>query len=159
MAYTLIDERFKQEMRRERLHAKYQQRIGSYWGKWSLRIKVVEVNSLEDDERIPEEAYNELLRLGLLAKGKIKYHPDRPDVWLAIEISTMVNIEDVTRVRQRADFLCQAGYPTLAVAWGPECSHAATDLAQQTKVVVMQDGGTLSGWDAALVDLFPAAHE
>ncbi len=144
------------EIRGERLHAKYQQRIGSYWGKSLLRVKVVEVNSLEDDERISEEAYNELLRLDLLAKGKVKHHPDRPEVWLAIEISTMVNVEDVTRARQRADLLCEVGYPTLAVAWGQECSHAAAALAQQAKVIVMQDGGTMTGWDEALAALFPA---
>lgn len=121
-----------------------------------LRAKVVEINALEDDEHISDEAYNELLRLDLLAKGKVKHHPDRPEVWLAIEISTMVNVEDVTRARQRADLLCQAGYPTLAVAWGEECSHAAADLAQQTKVIVMQDGGTMTGWNEALATIFPA---
>ncbi len=140
------------ELRGETLELRYHRHIGAYFGRTLRRIRTVDILTLEDEieARLSEDAFIELQLLDILAQGKVRHHPDRPDVWLAIEISATVNTNDVTRARKRADLLCQAGYPTIAVAGGEECSRDAATLAQQHKVVLVQDGGQMTGWDVAL---------
>ena len=108
--------------------------------------------SLEEELEawLSDDEVGELLLLDLLARGNVYSHPERPIVWLALEISATINTNDVTRARQRADLLHKAGYPTLAIAGGKTCSHDAEALAQQSKVVIVQDGGEMTGWDEAL---------
>ncbi len=161
--FRQVDERFNQvdrtlqrmndhigELRGKSLEGEYREHIGAFFGRFLRRVHTVPINTLEDDERISRQVFIELLNLDILAKGKVDEHPDHPEVWLAIEISTTVKNNDVTRARKRADLLCQAGYPTIAVAGGKDCSRDAATLAQQHNVVLVQDGGQMTGWDVAL---------
>jgi len=172
--FNQVDERFNQvdrniqkltdqvgSMRGETLELRYRNHVGAYFGRVLRRMNVVEIRSLEDEleTHLSDEAFEQLLNLDLLAKGKVKNHPNHPEVWIAIEVSATVRTNDVTRARQRADILCQAGYPTIAVAGGEECSLDAIALAQQTNVVIIQDGGQMTGWDAAFAIISPMITE
>jgi tetrahydromethanopterin S-methyltransferase subunit G len=135
----------------ESMELRYRNHIGAFFGRVLKRTRVVEIGSLQDT--LPRETFLKLLQLDLLARGRVEDHPDQPEVWLAMEISAIINTNDVIRVRQRADILLQAGYPTIAIAAGEECSRDAAELAWQTNVVIMQDGGEMTGWDAALANV------
>jgi hypothetical protein len=169
-----VDERFNQvdrniqkltdqvgALRGESLESRYRNHIGNFLGRVLRRVRVVEIRTIEEEleTRLSDEAFDALLNLDVLATGKVKHHLNRPDVWVAIEISATINTNDVTRARQRADILCQAGYPTIAVAGGEECSLDAIALAQQTNVVIIQDGGQITGWDAAFSIIEPMITE
>ncbi len=139
----------------ESMESRYRNHIGAFFGRVLKRARVVSLHSLEEEleTRLSDDEVVELLLLDLLARGNLKNHPERPTIWLALEISATINTNDVTRARQRADLLKKADYPTLAVAGGKACSRDAAELAQQTKVVIVQDGGEMSGWDAALATI------
>jgi hypothetical protein len=139
----------------ESMESRYRNHIGAFFGRVLKRARVVSLHSLEEEleTRLSDDEIVELLLLDLLARGNLKSHPERPTIWLALEISATINTNDVTRARQRADLLNKAGYPTLAIAGGKACSRDAAELAQQTKVVIVQDGGEMSGWDAALATI------
>jgi hypothetical protein len=162
--FNQIDERFTQvdrsiqklndqvdALRGESLESRYRNHIGNFFGRVLRRVRVVEIRTIEEEleTRLTDEAFEALLNLDVLATGKVKHHLNRPNVWVAIEISATINTNDVTRARQRADILCSIGYPTVAVVGGEACALDAITLAQQTNVVVIQDGGTMTGWDEA----------
>jgi hypothetical protein len=135
----------------EMLEWRYRRRIGAYFGHVLRRVCLVDIDLFEDEIeiRVSRDAFIELLNLDVLAKGNVFALPHRPEIWVAIEISSTINTKDVIRARQCADILCQAGYPAIAVTGGEKCSLEATALAQQTNVVVIQEEGQMTGWDEA----------
>ncbi|MCX7669448.1 MAG: hypothetical protein N2439_05190, partial [Anaerolineae bacterium] len=70
-------------------------------------------------------------------------------LWLAVEVSKVVDRVDVERARRRADLLQQAGFPSIAVAAGEEATFGCDKAAQDIGVVLIQDG-SLRFWDEAV---------
>ncbi|MGC8779758.1 MAG: hypothetical protein ACP5UQ_02740, partial [Anaerolineae bacterium] len=78
--------------------------------------------------------------------------PQEPEVWLAIEVSAVVDRNDVERARRRAVLLRKAGMAAIPVAAGEEITDGARQLARGENVVLLQDGQRLF-WDEALADV------
>ena len=71
------------------------------------------------------------------------------DLWLAVEVSTVVDRSDVERARRRAAALRTAGYKAVAVVAGHDRTADAADRAAEAQVVVFQNG-SIDNWDSAL---------
>jgi hypothetical protein len=73
------------------------------------------------------------------------------ELWLAVEVSYIVDQNDVMRAAARAALLRKAGLPAIPVAAGKRLTQGASALATESRVVLVQDG-SLVGWDDALQD-------
>ncbi|HWP45722.1 MAG TPA: hypothetical protein VNM22_01050 [Candidatus Limnocylindrales bacterium] len=133
------------------LEITYREKAGAYFGLLLKRVQVVMPQTLEEvlEAHLSPEAFKELLLLDLLINGQPRYHPDIPEVWLAVEISAVVDQQDVTRARQRALLLRQAGYRVIPVVAGERTTLGAEDEARFHKVAILQDGRTYL-WEEAL---------
>jgi hypothetical protein len=133
------------------LEIDFRQKAPAYFGRLMRRLKIVEVHMLEDQlaAQLSPEEYDDCLRLDLILTGLLWQKPDKPQIWLAVEVSSVVDREDIIRARRRADLLRKAGYPTIPVAAGEEATLGAESEARVQRVALIQDGRTLL-WDEAL---------
>jgi len=133
------------------LEGTYRDKASSYFGPLLRRLRVVDPYTLEDTLRrhlSPEEFYDVLL-LDLLLCGQPREQPRIPDLWLAVEISAVVDQGDVERVRRRATYLRRAGYRVIPLVAGERATLGAEDEARRHQVAVMQDGRVFL-WQEAL---------
>jgi len=136
------------------LEARYRERATSYFGPLLRRLRVVDPYTLEDEMEtsLSSEEFYDLLLLDLLLQGRLRRQPEAPEVWLAVEISAVVDRRDVTRARRRADLLRKAGYRAIPVVAGQDITRGAETEAEVQKVAVLQDGQVLL-WKEALAVL------
>lgn len=130
----------------------YRERVTGYFGKVLRRPRAVDLSDILDDleARLSRAEVEEILNLDLLVTGRPRPPqgmPDQPDIWLAVEISATVDVEDITRAVACAALLRKAGYPAIPVA-GQELTIVARTLAQEEAVLILQDGGVLL-WEEA----------
>ncbi|HID64953.1 MAG TPA: hypothetical protein EYP49_19715 [Anaerolineae bacterium] len=98
------------------------------------------------------EELNEVLLLDLVVRGQPRLCPEIPEVWLAVDVSAVVDREDVERAQRRAALLRQAGYRAILVVGGERLTAGAEKEAGAVSVTVLQDG-QVSGWEEALAAL------
>jgi hypothetical protein len=114
-------------------------------------VRVVEPHTLEDtlEANLTPGEFRDLLRLDLLLTGRPRLRPDAPEVWLAVEVASVVDQNDVDRAERRAKLLRQAGYRALPVVAGEQATLGAEESSRAQKVALMQDG-QVSFWEEAL---------
>jgi len=141
----------------ESLERRYRERAFAYFGPIMRRIRVVSLQDVVADieDRLTEAELNDLLPLDVLVRGQVQQLAQKPEVWLAIEVSAVVDRSDVERARRRAGLLRKAGLTTIPVAAGEEVTEGARQLAQRENVMLLQDGQRLF-WDEALADAVTA---
>jgi hypothetical protein len=130
------------ELKGDILELRYSRKAAAYFGRWLRRARVVEVNALEEtlETRLTDDEYADLLLLDVLVQGRLRALPDQPEVWLAAEVSTVVDRGDVERARRRAAWLRQAGYLVIPVVAGERSTEGAQEEARTRHVVLLQDG-------------------
>ena len=135
------------------LERKYRENIAAYFGSWLWPAQAVEVGALRDEleQRLSQDQIAEVLLLDLVVRGTARRLADKPVVWLAVEISTVIDRADVERARQRAALLRQAGYRAAPVVAGEALTLGAESAIASAPIVVLRDGQS-QGWDAALTD-------
>ncbi|MCS7247741.1 MAG: hypothetical protein NZ840_05795 [Anaerolineales bacterium] len=138
------------ELRGDMLEVRYRQRAFSYFGKIISRAQVVDLQEIWEEHIEPnlgEEEREDLLALDLLIYGKLsRLLMERmgfTELWLAVEVSGLVDQNDVKRARRRADLLSKAGLRVLPVAAGRDVTQGAAALASEMGVVLQKDGGLL----------------
>lgn len=133
------------------LEADYRDKVTAYFGRLLRRPQVVSLNSLWDilEARLSGEALDDLLLVDLVVHGRPRRPPEWGEVWLAVEVATVVNQDDVARARRRAGLLRQAGYPAVPLVAGESLTLTAEADARDQKVAVLQDGHA-QGWEEAL---------
>ena len=140
------------------LEIKYRDKPFSYFGRIVRRARVVDLAEVEDwlGERLSEEQLIDLFQLDLVVRGQLRQprgeRKEHPEVWLAVEVSSVVDGDDVQRAARRAEILRQAGLPVLAVAAGGNLTPEARELAR-TKGVALQADGQLELLEEALANL------
>ena len=136
------------------LEAKYRDRAPNYFGRLLRRTKVVDINSIVErlEAHLTEDEFNAVLLADLIVRGKPRSHPEQEDVWLVIEVSWTVDVNDVRRARQRADFLVKSGFRAIPAAAGEELTKGADVEARAQGVVIVQNGRNLF-WNEALARL------
>jgi hypothetical protein len=135
----------------------YYQKAPAYFGRWLRRVKVLDANDVLDavEERLSESQIQELLLADLFVRGRARQRPDGPPIWLAIEISVVVDREDVNRAVARAELLRAAGLTALPVVAG-ESTTEGTDAEAAAQCVAMLQNGSGELWDEALDAWVPA---
>ena len=82
-------------------------------------------------------------------RGQPREHSEIAEVWLAVEVSAVVDRGDVERAVRRAGHLRNAGYLALPAVAGEQATEGAEDQAQRQGAVMILDG-TVALWDQAL---------
>ena len=108
----------------------------------------MEVYTLEDvlEAALTRDEFDGLLLLDLLVTGVVRYASESPEVWLAVEISSVVDKGDVSRAVHRAGYLAVPVVACESVTVGGERA------AQEQNVVLLQDG-RVEFWKEAVAGL------
>jgi len=141
------------------LELTYQRRAGSYLGPVMRRVRAWVPFELEEDlePRLPEQDYLDLLRTDLLMRGQPREQREIAEVWLAVEVSAVVDRGDgsaesprsVERAVRRAGHLRKAGYVALPAVAGEQATDGAKDAAQRDGTLMILDG-SVAFWTEAL---------
>jgi hypothetical protein len=148
-------ERFGREQdkqRGDRLERQYREKPFAYFGRLLRRVQVVPLQEIEADleQRLSEEELDELRPLDLLVRGRPRTHEQTTrDVWLALEISGMVDRNDVEWAQRRGAILRRAGYLAVSGVAGEGVTQGGVDAAQAEKVILIRNG-TVQFWEVAL---------
>ena len=130
------------------LEMDYREKAPSFFGRMLRRVRVQPLDRwLENLEaHLSPEEVDEVWRLDLLVSGVLK---GGPEVWLAVEISSVVDRNDVERAARRAELLRRLGRPVVAVVAGEEATEGGVQEAQARRVAFFQDGQPRF-WEEAL---------
>ena len=134
------------------LEHRYHQRAAAYFGSLLRRVRVFSPQDLEDELEpyLSAAEIKDFLQLDLLLSGQPRHQPEAPPVWLAVEISAVVDLHDVKRAQKRAEFLRRAGYRAIPTVAGEQIAiPAKEEAALAGNILVLQDGSPLY-WDSAL---------
>lgn len=133
------------------LELTYRDKAGAYFGPLVRRLRVVEPHTLEDalEATLAPGEFRDVLRLDLLVSGQPRHFPEAPEVWLAVEISAVVDQTDVDRAWRRASLLRRAGYRAVPTVAGEQATPGAEAAAHDQNVVLLQDG-QVKFWEEAL---------
>jgi hypothetical protein len=133
------------------LETEYRNKASAYLGRWLRRVRVVEPDTLRDtlEAHLSLDEVTDALLVDLILSGRVRAQPEAPEVYLAVEVSAVVDEHDVERARRRAGLLRQAGYRAIPVVAGESTTLGAEDMARRNRVVVLQDGRIFL-WDEAI---------
>jgi len=139
------------EMLGEQLERRYRDRAYSYFGRILRKAQAISLRDLESvlEERLSTDEMEDLLLLDVLVRGRPRHQPDAPEVWLAIEVSSVVDRNDVRRAQRRAALLRKAGYKVIPVVAGEKVTRNGEDEARDRSVLLMRDGHR-QFWEEAL---------
>ncbi len=139
------------------LETRYRDRAYAYFGSLLRKTQVVDLQKLEPTlEAILSDAEMEdLALLDLLIRGQVTKDPQRPEVYLALEISSVVDGGGVNRAVRRAELLRAAGYPAIPAVAGNSVTEGATKAAQNANVFLVRDGRK-EFWDEAVAAVIAA---
>jgi len=134
------------------LELTYHEKAGAYFGPLLRRLRVVDPHTLEDtlEAGLMAGEFRDVLRLDLLISGRPRHQPDVPEIWLAVEVSSVVDQGDVDRAARRASLLRRAGYRAVPAAAGEQKTLGAEEAARSQNVALVQDG-QVTFWDEALI--------
>lgn len=134
------------------LELSYRGKASSYFGRLLRRARAVDINEIEDDleTRLSEDELDDLRLADILVYGRPKQRPDVEGVWLVVEVSAVVDRNDVERAQRRAAVLRKAGYPAVATVAGEERTEGAQEAARSAAVLFLQNGSQ-QNWEEALV--------
>ena len=135
----------------ESLEWSYRNKIYRYFGYLMRRLKVVDLSTIDEalETTLTSGEFRDVFRLDLLATGQLRESPGGPEVWLAIEISSVVDRNDVDRAWRRASLIRRVGPLVLPVAAGERATAGAETAACDQNVVLMTDGQA-EFWDVAV---------
>ena len=141
------------------LELTYRDKAYAYFGTLLRKVRVVSLQQIEAqlEEHLSSREFRELLPLDLLVKGKVRDLDPAPEVYLAVEISSVVDVGDVERAERRAALLRQAGVAAIPAVAGDDVTEGGEDSARQANVLLVQNG-TKRFWDAALAQVLPHAQ-
>ena len=152
----------KMEIRLDRLvgqglEREYHDKANAYLGKILRGVRAVAVQELEADleQHLSGWEVEDLNLLDVLLRGKPRQPADAPEVWLALEVSAVVDRNDVERAQRRAALLRKAGYRAIHAVAGEETTMGGEDMARDGNVLLIRDGKR-QFWDEALAQVLAA---
>jgi len=142
------------DLKGQMLELMYRDKPWAYFGKILRRLRVVPPHTLEDEleAHLSRAEFEEVLLLDILVTGHPRRRPELPEVWLAVEVSSVVDLYDVERARRRAELLRRAGFRAIPAVAGEHITLGAEEEARDSGVVLIQDG-RVSLWEEALESL------
>jgi outer membrane murein-binding lipoprotein Lpp len=142
----------------ESLERRYRERAAAYFGRVLRKTRVLDSATIEDalaDRLSADEMYDTLLT-DVVVCGKPQSRPDVEEVWLAVEVSSVVDRDDVDLAVRRGKLLARAGRPVVPVVAGEKIITVADEAARTERVAVLEDG-RVANWDEALAAALGAA--
>jgi hypothetical protein len=132
------------------LETDYARKAASIFGTRLRRLRVVSPGRIEEalDEHLSREEVGDVFALDVVASGVLVDRPEQA-VYLAIEVSSVVDEHDVARSVRRSELLAKAGFPAIPVVAGRAATAAARPLAASSAVVLVHDG-QIEGWNEAV---------
>jgi len=120
----------------------YSTRAYSYFGAIMKKVQRVDISSIEEnlEMSLSREEFRDLILLDLLVKGKMRSIEGEPEVWLAVEVSSTIDENDVERAVRRANFLKKAGFKALPAVAGENIKDTALNLLKIYKAILVKDG-------------------
>ncbi len=145
-------------MKGQFLETRYRDRAGAYFGRFLRRARAVEPLALEDalSERLSEEELFDVLNIDLVVVGTAASHPEKPEVWVAVEISNVVDSSDVARALRRAALLGRSGRPVVPAVAGERVEESALAHPSSARLLVLEDGRARN-WEPALAAALSAS--
>lgn len=142
----------------DNLERRYRERPYAYFGHVLRKAQAVPWTDIEEllEKRLSEREVDDLRWLDLLVRGRPQEAGIGDELWLAVEVSKVVDRVDVERALRRAAMLRKAGYLAVPVAAGEGHTPGSDEAARETGVALVQDG-TLHFWEEALGRVRPAA--
>ncbi|MBI4675841.1 MAG: hypothetical protein HY741_29730 [Chloroflexi bacterium] len=140
------------------LEREYADHAAAYFTDYLKRVRVVFPAQSFDDtteeilyERLSPAQRRQVTRLDVLARAKLitAREPTSPDLWVAIEVSSVIDRSDVERVQERAAMLREAGLRVIPVVAGQDITLGAKEMLEQAPVLLLLDGKS-EGWERAL---------
>ena len=139
------------------LEARYRNKAYAYFGSILRKTRVVDLQDMEPnlESALSDAEMADIVLLDLLIRGQVARDPQRPEVYLALEISAVVDRGDVTRAVRRAELLRKAGYRAVPVVAGDDVTEGGFEAARTANVFLVQDGRK-EFWDEAVAATLPA---
>jgi DNA repair exonuclease SbcCD ATPase subunit len=134
------------------LELDYRDKAYAYFGSLLRKVKVVSLQELEPalEEHLSEAEFNALLPLDLLVEGQVRTGAAPTDkVYVAVEVSAVIDENDVKRAQERAALLRKAGFRVVPAVAGEDVTEGALLAAQEAAVLLVQNG-TKQNWERAL---------
>ncbi len=134
------------------LELRYHQRASAVFGRFLRRARAGTAGDFADEimERLSERDAEDAFALDLLVRGIPRQRPELGEVWVAMEVSAVVDRYDVERAVRRAALLRTIHPRVVPAVAGERLTEGAEELVASEGVVVVRDG-TVSNWeDAAL---------
>jgi hypothetical protein len=133
------------------LEWRYRDRPYAYFGRVLRRARTVPWEEIEAEleQRLTDEELEEVALLDVLVRGRPKKDIAKDQLWVAVEVSKVVDRHDVERAQRRTEILRRAGYPVVAAVAGREVTGGGHECAQQHAVALIRDG-SIEFWDSAL---------
>ncbi len=137
----------------DQLERKYRERAFAYFGRILQKVRAVAWQEIETEleKRLSLDELEDLLLLDVLVRGRPRHQPDAPELWLAMEVSAVVDRNDVKRAQQRAALLRKAGFRAIPTVAGEQVTLGGENAARDERVFLLQDGRQ-QFWDEALAD-------
>jgi len=126
----------------ESLERRYPERASAYFGRVRRRTRVLDVLTIEEalEERLSPDEMRDGLLTDIIVSGKPRTRPDVAEVWLAVEVSSVVDQVDVRRIVRRRRLLTRSGRPVVPVVAGQAITTSADAAARSEQVAVVEDG-------------------
>jgi len=145
---------FEQEMAEVRgklLEIDYRNKFGAIFGGRLRKPQLVDPADLWDmfSGRLDESEIRKVAAADLIVRGRPALSREDGELWLVIEVSSVIDRNDVARAAERAALLRKAGLLAMPVAAGRRLTQGASVLANELRVVLAKNG-SLAGWDEAL---------
>lgn len=145
------------ELTGDMLEIRYERKASAYLGPLLRRMRVVPNQELADrlESVLPADELGDALLLDLVVAGAPRIDCPVSEVWLAIEVSSVVDVEDVHRAIRRAGLLRRADLAALPVVAGRAFTQGALAAADRAHVMRLKDG-LRENWAAAIATLTAA---
>jgi len=139
------------------LELTYREKAGAYFGPLLRHLRVLSPIEMEDklEACLSPEEFRDVLYLDMLVQGRSRHLTDAPEVWLAVEVSLVVDRHDVERVYRRTAALRRAGYRAIPTVAGEQATIGAEEAVRVNKALLLQDGRVLF-WEEALEEALSA---
>jgi hypothetical protein len=139
------------ELRGTLLEIDYRAKVGAVFGRRLRKPKAVDAGELWElfRERLDESEIEQIVASDLIVRGWLLPSQGEGEIWLTVEVSNVIDRNDIARAAERAALLRKAGLLAMPVAAGKRITQGALSLAAELCVTLVK-GGSLIGWDDAL---------
>jgi hypothetical protein len=153
-------ERDLSKLKGRALERDYVDKAPAVFGAWLRRLRVVLPGGLDaaTEDRLlahlTDAEFQDVLRLDVALRGRLTHAAERAEVYLAVEVSGVIDRGDVERAQRRAGLLRKAGLVAVPVVAGEDVTEGTATLLREVPVAVALDGHC-EGWEKALAAAVP----